>query len=51
MSRNQEPIHARIRTNQHITHISTLESYLELNEGFIYLSQWQNHIDEDMEQQ
>jgi hypothetical protein len=24
---------------------------LELNEGFIYLSQWQNHIDEDMEQQ
>jgi hypothetical protein len=35
---------------QIITHISTLESELELNEG-LYLSQWQNHIDEDMEQQ
>jgi hypothetical protein len=36
---------------QIITHISTLESDLELNEG-LYLShsQWQNHIDEVTEQ-
>jgi hypothetical protein len=35
---------------QIITHISALESELELNEG-LYLFQWQNHIDEDREQQ
>jgi hypothetical protein len=33
-ARNQEPIHAT-RTNHHITHVSTLESDLKLNEGFI----------------
>jgi hypothetical protein len=35
---------------QIITHISALESELELNEG-LYLFQWENHIDEDREQQ
>jgi hypothetical protein len=34
--RNQELFHAK-RTNQNITHISTLELVLKLNEGFIPL--------------
>jgi hypothetical protein len=41
--RNQEPVHARRRNNQHITHISTLESDLELNEGFIPLPMAKSH--------
>jgi hypothetical protein len=41
--RNQEPIHARRRTNQHMTPISKLESDQELNEGFIPLPMAKPH--------